>query len=121
MSGEREWPVTGFRYRCSTGHWVISRRGDLADTACPAKFGNYTVMLGDSVLCGGTLGDPMVDGSEASDEIVRLRGEVESQTFWAELLAGNNCWCVADDVGVCVPCAYRQTMRQNEEARRGGV
>lgn len=52
-------------------------------------------------------------------EIERLRAELGSQTQWAELLAGNNCYCIPDDVGVCLPCAYRQTMRQNEEARRG--
>ena len=72
MSGEREWPVAGFQYRCSTGHWVTSRKVDLVDTNCPAIFrfsGDATV----PVPCHGTLGYPMVDGEEAADEIERLR------------------------------------------------
>lgn len=54
-----------------------------------------------------------------ADEIERLREELKSQTFWAELLSGNKCYCVPGDVGVCMPCAYRQTIRQNEEVIRG--
>ncbi len=55
----------------------------------------------------------------AADEIERLREELKYQTLWAELLSGNKCHCVAEDAGVCMPCAYRQTMKQNEEASRG--
>ena len=54
---------------------------------------------------------------KAEKEIERLYVELKSQTFWAELLSGDKCYCVAGDVGVCIPCAYRQTMRQNEEVR----
>ena len=38
--------------------------------------------------------------------------------WWADLLAGNNCHCVPDDndPGVCVPCAYRHTVRLADEA-----
>ena len=66
----------------------------------------------------------MLSGSifaEAADEIEQLEAELASQRLWAELMSGNNCYCVSSDVdpGMCAPCAYRLTMRQNEEARRG--
>ncbi len=63
-------------------------------------------------------GTPVDEINRLIDEIERLREELKYQTLWAELLSGNKCHCVAEDAGVCMPCAYRQTMRQNE-ARRG--
>jgi len=77
VSGEREWPVVGFQYRCSAGHWVMSRKDDLVDTNCPAVWpsGDATV----PVPCHGTLGCPVVDGEEAADEIKRLRADLAAE------------------------------------------
>lgn len=57
---------------------------------------------------------------QAADLIEHLYIEVNSQRFWAELMAGNNCYCASDDtgthtVGICIPCVYRKKMEQNEE------
>lgn len=51
--------------------------------------------------------------ADAADEIERLRAELDSQTQWAELMAGNHCYCIPDDVGVCLPCAYRRQSPKN--------
>lgn len=82
--------------------------------------------MGEGIVARLRAHGQLVAGStdwEAANEIERLQAEVQSQTFWAELMAGNNCYCPSDKVstgtvGVCAPCAYRQTMRQNKEIRR---
>jgi len=71
VSGTREGPVAGFQYRCSTGHWVTSRKSDLVDTACPALW--HSELSTVSAPCSGTLRESMVDGEEAAAEIERLR------------------------------------------------